>query len=69
MKYQKMRPIFKFTVVNSELSTSEQRRHMRNMAGLCRTSHIWLWEKVRKWTVPDLRKTNRTPPQLISAGN
>ena len=59
-----MHPIFKFTVVNSELSTSEQCRHMRNMAGLCRTSHIRLWEKVRKRTVPDLRKTNRTPPRL-----
>jgi hypothetical protein len=41
-----MRPIFKFTMVNSELSTSEQRRHMCNMAGLCRTSYIWLWKKV-----------------------
>ena len=64
MKYRKMRPIFKFTVVNSELSTSEQCRHMRNMAGLCRTSHIRLWEKVRKRTVPDLRKTNRTHPPV-----
>ena len=66
MKYRKMRSIIKFTLVNSELSTSEQCRHMRNMAGLCRTSHIRLWEKVRKRTVPDLRKTNRTIPPVTA---
>ena len=61
-KSRKIDPIFEFTVASSELSITNLRQQTRDMAGLCGTSLIRSWGKVRKRTVPDLRKTNRTPP-------
>ena len=62
-KSRKIDPIFEFTVASSELSITNLQQQMGDMAGLCGTSLIQLGEKVRKWTVPDLRKTNRTIPR------
>ena len=61
-KSRKIDPIFEFTVASSELSITNLHQQTGDMVGLCGTSLIRSWGKVRKWTVPDLRKTNRTRP-------
>ena len=62
IKSRKIDPIFEFTVASSELSITNLHQQTGDMAGLCGTSLIQSWGKVRKWTVPDLRKTNQTIP-------
>ena len=65
MKSQKIDPIFEFTVASSKLSITNLHQQMGDLVGLCRTSLIWLWGKVQKWAVPDLRKTNQMIPQAV----